>query len=228
MNKKFKRAGATLALLLVGAAGAAGSLAYLQNQSATVTNTFTAVSGLIDSKDGVFTLDETKVKWDKETGNYVADTTATGKVIDNTYDNILPGLQDVMKDPTVTLKKVTADSYLFVTVKETDDDNVLTWAIDDTNWIALMKDGKQVTKDGALVYVKKDKVAEGTENLSVPVLKDNQIDFGNFGEQLAEGTNLVFNSYLTQSTGFTDAADAWSKTYGKTTTNTPATPEAGA
>ena len=64
-----------------------------------------------------------------------------------------------MKDPTVTLKKVTADSYLFVTVKETDDDNVLTWAIDDTNWIALMKDGKQVTKDGALVYVKKDKFA---------------------------------------------------------------------
>ena len=69
MNKKFKRAGATLALLLVGAAGAAGSLAYLQNQSATVTNTFTAVSGLIDSKDGVFTLDETKVKWDNERSN---------------------------------------------------------------------------------------------------------------------------------------------------------------
>lgn len=66
MNKKFKRAGATLALLLVGAAGAAGSLAYLQNQSATVTNTFTAVSGLIDSEDGEFTLGETKVKWDKK------------------------------------------------------------------------------------------------------------------------------------------------------------------
>ncbi|WP_289219982.1 hypothetical protein [Ileibacterium valens] len=228
MNKKFKRAGATLALLLVGAAGAAGSLAYLQKQSDAVTNTFTAVSGLIDSKEGVFTLDETKVKWDKKTGNYVADTTVTEKVTANTYDNILPGLQGVMKDPTVTLKKVTADSYLFVTVKETDDNNALTWAIEDTQWEALRKDGEQVTKDGALVYVKKGKVTEGTENLSVPVLKGDQIDFGNFGEQLAEGTNLVFNSYLTQSTGFTDAADAWSNTYGQTTANTPATPEAGA
>lgn len=83
-----------------------------------------------------------------------------------------------------------------MTVKETDDSNALTWAIEDTQWEALMKDGEQVTKDGALVYVKKGKVTEGTENLSVPVLKDNQIDFGNFGEQLAEGTNLVFNSYL--------------------------------
>lgn len=209
MNKKFKRAGATLALLLVGAAGAAGSLAYLQQTTGTVTNTFTATSTLIDN-GGTFTLDESTVKW--ENGNYVIDTTKDRTKTGNPYNKILPGLKNVAKDPRVNLDKVTTECYLFVTVKETDKANTLTWEIDDENWEALKDGENQVTKAGAPVFVKKTTVDEGTNNANIDILKGDKVDFGNFAN-LPNDTSLEFDAYLVQSAGFDSNLDAWNKTY---------------
>lgn len=101
MKKKYIKP--VMALVLVGAMTVGGTLAYLSDQTGTVTNTFTAGTG-ID-----ITLFETK--WTGSELDYTAD-----PVKDNTY--ALTSGAEFGKDPVVTVADTSASCYLFVDVTE--------------------------------------------------------------------------------------------------------------
>lgn len=99
----------SLALVLVVAVG--GTLAYLSDQSNTVTNTFNVGDGYKEDEDGNvgLWLDETNVLNPVER-------TKTG----NKYEDMLPGSQ-VKKDPIFHLTEGSLDSYVFAYVTGLDD-----------------------------------------------------------------------------------------------------------
>lgn len=151
-----------LALILVCALSIMGTVAFLKDQTDTVTNTFIAAGGgkLIDEDEGgALILEEhmaTKImdendptKW---TGKYVIKSdAATTKAF--SYD-IMPGTV-VHKDPYVTItKKTDTPAYLYIEVinnlgfsTEVDDEETL--VIDPTNWLKIM----EKTTDGRDIYV---------------------------------------------------------------------------
>lgn len=216
MNKKFKRAGATLALLLVGAAGAAGSLAYLQQTTGPVTNTFTATSGLIDT-DAIFALKET-TPTPQPNGDYVITTTNRTETHAE-YANIVPGVT-LGKDPAVMLNDLNVQSYLFI--KETETPNsALKYSVNTNNWKKIGTSkvwyyvGEGATETGVLSTID---TAKGEKEITAEILTDQQVTVDDFDhETLANGNlgKLKYEAYLVQASGFDDAMDAWSQTYGK-------------
>lgn len=151
-----------LALILVCALSIMGTVAFLKDQTNTVTNTFVAAGGgkLIDEDEGgALILEEhvaTKImdendptKW---TGKYeIKSDAATTKAF--SYD-IMPGTV-VHKDPYVTItKKTDTPAYLYIEVinnlgfsTEVDDEETL--VIDPANWLQIM----EKTTDGRDIYV---------------------------------------------------------------------------
>jgi len=151
-----------LALILVCALSIMGTVAFLKDQTDTVTNTFVAAGGgkLIDEDEGgALILEEhmaTKImdendptKW---TGKYkIEDDATTVKAF--SYD-IMPGTV-VHKDPYVTItKKTDTPAYLYIEVinnlgfsTEVDDEETL--VIDPANWLQI----KDKATDGRDIYV---------------------------------------------------------------------------
>ena len=117
MNKK--KLGMTIgSLALVGAIAVGGTLAYLTSNSGPVTNTFTV------GENVEIALDESA-----QTAPYeVEDTTETTKrVVFNNYEDVAPG-QTLYKDPQVTVVNKDADQWVFMSVKLSDDVDVMDWS----------------------------------------------------------------------------------------------------
>ena len=156
-----------VALILVCALSIMGTVAFLQDQTDTVTNTFVAAGGgkLIDEDEGgALILEEhmaTKImdendptKW---TGKYkIEDDATTVKAF--SYD-IMPGTV-VHKDPYVTITEKTATpAYLYIEVinnltfstkvANAAGEQEETLVIDPDNWLQIM----EKTTDGRDIYV---------------------------------------------------------------------------
>lgn len=199
MKKKLTT---VLAIVLVVALSVAGTYAYLTAQTDTVKNTFTA-AGLASK----FTLDESKATQQTD-GSYTLD--VNDRVQENTY-SVVPKV-NLAKDPTVHVKlEKNVGAYVFLAVDNNLGDG-LTATIDDTQWTAL---NKTYTANGAewTIYYKQLAGSATPAQVDINVLAGQQIVVG---DTVAEDCgNIVFNAYLTQSAGFTDALDAWNNSWGK-------------
>lgn len=118
-----------IALVLVVALAVGATYALLTDKKE-ITNTFSA--GKVIGDDTEFTLVESNVKKDS-TGAYVKGEGTTNSGI--VYKDVLPGAP-IYKDPTVSVKGLVADAYLFVVV--TDNTGAgLTATVDTANWTKL-------------------------------------------------------------------------------------------
>lgn len=158
-----KKSLVTLALSLsaVAVVGLGSTLAYFNQDTNTVTNTFTVGQGY---KAGELTLDEAKAKQDGI--NWVVDNEADpARVEENTYSGLMPN-SHIAKDPTVNLA-TTVNSYVYVKVDGVDEAYAAGLKISlpvadtiNTNWKLVQPDG---TYDGIYAYVG----SEGSENAIV-------------------------------------------------------------
>ena len=210
MKTKSKALLLTLCAVLLVAASVLGTMAYLTSQD-TVTNTFTVGSVAIK-------LDEAKANPD---GSLVPN---AERVKANSY-KLIPG-HTYTKDPTVTVKAPSEESYVRMLVTVTFDkqltetqlatelDNIFTDY--STNW---GRSAKQIeTVDGKTVityeYRYSTTVSAATEDIKLPALFTG-IAIPNTwtGDDLAALGNININivAQAIQADGFTDAADAWSK-----------------
>lgn len=199
MKKKLTT---VLAIVLVVALSVAGTYAYLTAQTDTVTNTFTA-AGLASN----FSLDESQANQQPD-GSYTLDVNT--RVKQNAY-SVVPKV-DLKKDPTVhvTLEK-NVGAYVFLAVDNNLGDG-LTATIDRGNWTALNTTYTDAQRVEWTMYYKQLAGSENPTQVDINVLAGQQIVVG---DTVAENCgNIVFNAYLTQSAGFTDALDAWNNSWG--------------
>lgn len=241
-----------VALILVCALSIMGTVAYLQSQTDTVTNTFVAAGGgkLIED-GGTFTLQEhkankvTKIVVDDEgekeiwTGKYELDDTelAPTKTVEgvtimgNEYE-IMPGMI-IPKDPVVTITgKTESPAYLYIEVinnldfsTEVDDEETL--VIDPENWREL----PTVTgPNGGKVYVyttDKTNAAIVTEDVSANIIQNNQFRVNKevdlTNPELTD-QELTFNAFLAQASigDETDAAEIFKDCFITAATPDPA------
>ena len=192
---KKKLIALALVTIIAVMAIAGSSLAWLQDTTETVTNTFT----------------EGKVDIDLYEHDYLPDsnTLDTGKKVTVNADyKMVPG-KVLPKDPTVVVKATSEASYVFVKVEEINDVDVfLTYSIDTTVWTALPD------VDG--VYYKA--VGYTAADTEYNVLTDKQVTVKidvEMGDMtgLTEDTRpqLKFTAYAIQQLGFADAAAAWTE-----------------
>ena len=172
------------------------SLAWLQDTTAPVTNTFT----------------EGKVDIDLYEHDYLpeSNTLDTAKVITNTDYKMIPG-KVLPKDPTVEVLEVSEACWLFIKVeKNATVDTFLEYSIDTSLWKAL--DGV----DG-VYYIK---VEDTTTLQTFNVLADKKVTVKtgvtmDEMNDLADGTlvrpELKFTAYAIQQLGFDTEAAAWAE-----------------
>lgn len=208
-----------IALVLVVAL-AVGATYALLTDSKEITNTFSA--GKVIDENTEFTLVESKVK-QNSAGVYVKDDAAgtTNKGIE--YTAVLPGAP-IYKDPTVSVKGLVADAYLFVVV--TDNTGAgLTATVDTAKWTQLG------TKDNQTLYVVKNadnglvKAADVKDTaLATTILAGNQVAVADNYTGGEAATSITFTAYLIQAAGQDDAVDAWNTNGGFGTGITAAMP----
>ena len=212
MKTKTKALAVSLCAILLVVASVMGTMAYLTSTDK-VENTFTVGNVQI-------TLDEADVDTD---GTPVE---GAERVKKNEY-HLMPG-HTYTKDPTVHFAAGSEASYLFVKVE-----NGIKDIIDTTTNIE-----NQITTNG---WTKLDGVDNVYYKTVVANNSDKAIDhvvFGSFkikddvnGEELAKynteknskgeitnGKQITVTAYAVQQDGFEDAKDAWTNTFGKTTT----------
>lgn len=155
--KKSKLIALILALTLAFGSVAGGTIAWLIDDTQTVTNTFTY--GDIDIKLEESVLDED--------GNPTDQKTPEG----NSYE-MIPG-EELYKDPTVTVLANSENCWLFVKLVESDDptfSDYLTYHIAD-DWVPLDEDNDEIADDG--VYYRY--IGENTADQKFAVLQDNKV-----------------------------------------------------
>lgn len=201
-----------IALVLVVALAVGATYAYLTATTGEVKNTF--VVGALGNSN--LTLQEHKVTYNKANGTYAEgewQTTGQNYIVQ-------PGV-NIPKDPTVTLSNldVNTGAYVFVGVKGAATET-FAWSVDDTVWTAVMKDDKQVTKDGYKIYALKAGVVTATEpnnSTSWNVLKAGtdgteitvSNNFALAESQNADSLNIDVIAFACQSAGFADATAAF-------------------
>lgn len=208
-----------IALVLVVALAVGATYALLTDKKE-ITNTFSA--GKVIDENTEFTLVESKVK-QNSAGVYVKDDAAgtTNKGIE--YTAVLPGAP-IYKDPTVSVKGLVADAYLFVVV--TDNTGAgLTATVDTAKWTQLG------TKDNQTLYVVKNadnglvKAADVKDTaLATTILAGNQVAVADNYTGGEAATSITFTAYLIQAAGQDDAVDAWNTNGGFGTGITAAMP----
>lgn len=207
-----------IALVLVVAL-AVGATYALLTDSKEITNTFSA--GKVIDENTEFTLVESNVK-QNSAGVYVKDDAAgtTNKGIE--YTAVLPGAP-IYKDPTVSVKGLVADAYLFVVV--TDNTGAgLTATVDTANWTKLGD------KDDQTLYAVKAnkglvKAADVKDTaLATTILAGNQVAVADNYTGGEAATSITFTAYLIQAAGQDDAVDAWNTNGGFGTGITAAMP----
>ena len=108
----------------------------------------------------------------------------------------------------MTVKNLTGDAYLYIVVKDTVDNAVLTHSVDATNWTEIGKN----TTDGTVLYkyaIGKVGTETATTPLNVGVLTGNQLQAA---DTLTEGAALgkiIVNAYLVQAVGTANEVAAW-------------------
>ena len=141
-NKTKKVVALAVAFILVVVCAVGGTLAWLKDSTETITNTFRY--GKVDIE--------------------LAETTGYENG-DNSYEYLLSEGSDVEKDPTVTVKGNSEDSYIFVKLDKSENfDNYLSYTVDSA-WTPL--DGEE-----GVYYLTYTKNADDTD---YAVLKDNKV-----------------------------------------------------
>ena len=180
MKKKLLTAALCTIIAVMAIAGA--SLAYLQDSTETVINTFTKGEvdiDLYETKDG-------------------------SQVMSNSY-KMVPG-DELTKDPTVTVKAVSEKCYVFVKVEKTDNfDTFLSYEIAD-GWTELTEGS------GVYYRVAEDKdtdqtftvLADNKVTVNTTVTTDNMNSLTG-----SNNPQLKFTAYAVQFENVADAATAW-------------------
>lgn len=201
MKKKTLTIAIALVLVVALAVGATWALL---TDSKEITNTFSAGKVIGDGTE--FTLVESNVVKDS-TGAYVRGEGTTSTGIE--YKDVLPGAP-IYKDPTVSVKGLVADAYLFVVVTDKTGDG-LTATVDTANWTKLGAKGNQTlyavkANDG---LVKAAEVADTA--FTTTILAGNQVAVADdyAPAKGAAATSITFTAYLIQAAGQDDAVDAW-------------------
>ena len=176
MKKKIVSVCLVVCLLATAIIGT--TLAYFTDSTQKETNTFTM--GKVDIE-----LDEPL--WDEAYPDGIA--------------SVQPS-QEIIKDPTVTVKADSEDCYVFVKLeKGTNVDEYLTYSID-SGWTALGEDYEGI-------YYRSYTTSE--EDVPYPVLTGNKVTVKSKVTGVAQGDALTlsFTAYAIQSFGFGSAAEAW-------------------
>lgn len=203
------------AMALIAVIAVAGTLAYLNKATGTVTNTF-ASAGLIDPTDPDgnknFKLFEHEAT-QGDNGSYTLTATETETGFE--YGNVLPGTT-LAKDPTVTVKNLKQNAYLFVKVENALNAKLTYDMSSDWTEVADAKLNNEALPAGTKIYVYKAGEALNAEN-SVAAAKIIDGDVINVaGDYAADGDagNLKFTAYLAQTAGFENYTAAWNATFG--------------
>ena len=205
MKKMYKAMALVLCAALLVAGSIFGTLAYLQDKTDTVTNTFTTGKVKI-------TLHEFEI--DNATGKkVVAGTDDQGNAIYEKAD--VTGIEDIKlvprreieKNPVITVEKGSEECYLFVMVE----DSMTAYVT--INWDTDLWKKVEGTDN---IYYCTNKV--NATNAAVPVDVFESVTCKDVVEY-KEGTvgTIKITAYAVQAYGFDDAKDAWSKTFGKST-----------
>lgn len=232
-NNHKRNLSIVLAIVLVLAIGAIGTLAYLTaslSGDKAVVNTFVGSGGLIDPEnpdpgpdpepgvdiDDGFYLLESAVKY--ENNNYAIDPDAK-QVLTNNYDKVAPAMV-IPKDPALTVNLVDGvDAYIFIKVIDTANSN-LSYTVDSSIWTEVT--GLTLNANEK-VYCYQNAVQTGTADVEindVGILTSNQvtaastlndIDGSTDGMQLGE---LRFEAYACQAGGFASPAAAYTACFG--------------
>ena len=180
-----------LAVMLLLGCTVGGTVAYLMNKSATVTNTFS-------TSDIQISLSETGIL----DGNQ---TTA------NKYQ-LVPG-KTYVKDPVVTVKRETdVDCYLFVVINATNAGEFLSYELNLTGWTPVPNESNvyyravAASDDDQSWYLLKGQGEGEFKNGCFTVSAD--LTRGDAME-LAATSELSFTAYAIQQEGFDSAAAAW-------------------
>lgn len=206
---------AVAALLLV-VMTVAGTLAYLNDVTDSVTNTF-------HTSNVDITLQEHPINADGKTLN-----TAGNPVMSVDTYKMIPG-DTLGKDPWVTVINGSEACWVFIKVEETNntytgvDGKIINYNIDSTVWTSL--------DNVAGVYYKKiDGVTTANTDLNVLANKSVTVNEDLTNEQMdaieksGNFPKLTFTAYAIQQVGFTTASDAWTEI----SDNAPAKYETGA
>lgn len=226
--KKLKKIAVTLAVVLLVGCVIGGTLAFLKDDTETVTNTFVAAGGPGPFVE-TFELKEYKVE-QSSTGKY---NQTEEEVIANTYGKVMPGTV-IPKEVFVKLSRTgvtqsgetvtPAPAYLYLEVVDGLDKTEYTWSVN-TDWQKL---GSVTAADGTSsdIYLYVGALAD-SNNVLTTVAAGTTIDVitGNCVEvedvELTAGEfKLSFNAYLAQaSTGSTDdPAEVFKACFNKTIT----------
>lgn len=191
-----------IALVLVVALAVGATYALLTAKTDAVTNTF--VAGKLTTDENALTLKEHKVTQAANGAYTLTNEEADGGV---QYDAIVPGTI-IEKDPTVTVKNLTGDAYLYIVVKDTVDNAKLAHSVDATKWMEIGKN----TTDGTVLYkyaIGKVGTETATAPLNVGVLTGNQLKAAATLDDGAELGQIIVNAYLVQAVGTANEVAAW-------------------
>ena len=190
MKKMYKAMALVLCAALLVAGSIFGTLAFLQDNTEAVTNTFT--TGKVE-----ITLHEYEIN--NATGEKTDVITTEG--LDNL--KLVPG-RDIQKNPVITVEAGSEVCYLFVMVEDGMADYVT------INWnteLWTLVDGT----DNIYCYAEK---VDAT-NAAVPVNVFESVTCKDVVEYV-EGTvgTIKITAYAVQTYGFDTAAEAWAETFG--------------
>lgn len=162
-------------IALVGAVAVGGTLALLSQTSNKVTNTFAVGEGYPTDKQAV-TLDEATVT-QLTNGDYID---ASSRTTSNAYDKLVNGTS-IHKDPTVTVKANTVDSWVVAYIDNVDEIfSTSTFQTGNTTWYQVTKgkDNNWKVADKAVAgtpitkgyYIYKDVVKKNAKERKLPDL----------------------------------------------------------
>ncbi|MBR5560620.1 MAG: SipW-dependent-type signal peptide-containing protein [Clostridia bacterium] len=182
-----------LCLVLVAGLSIAGTIAWLQDTSDTLTNTFTVGNINIE-------LAETDTKLD-----------ADDSALTNSY-KMVPG-NEIAKDPEVTVKAGSEASYVFVKlVKSTDP------AFDSYLEYEIAEGWKELTEGSGVYYREQAALtADGADDAKYAVLKDNKVTVKETvtKEMMDSLTDklptLTITAYAIQKDNIASASAAWTE-----------------
>lgn len=238
MNKK-RTLLTVVALILVCLLSVMGTIAYLQANTTTVTNTFVAAGG-----PGPFVDEDEDGKKKFELLEYEVTQSSTGKYTKNEQKEVTENSYSVLQGTTIPKhafvklsrtgavvegKTITpAPAYLYLEVTNGLNANEYTWTVDSANWKLL----GTVTVDGKTTEIYQYIGALSDENnVLTTVAADSKIDIVTDDKITAENVTLTagefklsFNAYLAQaSTGESDdPVEVFNACFNKTIT-VPAT-----
>ena len=192
-----KKIALLMAMVMLFAVTTAGTLAWLQDKTDPVVNTFTV-------GDINITLTET---YNKDTDDDGENDTWEGKIIPGT---------DLTKDPLVTVESGSEACWLFVKVEEENWPTAVEEGTTTRKVNYAIASGWTALNDVPGVYYRE--VSASTSDQEFPVLLNNKVTVSNTltkAEANAITTpKLTFTAYAVQAENFNTAAAAWTATFG--------------